>query len=130
MKRQRLYRPKIRDSKTKEVLKMREATIVCVRDWWHRVNESKQLYFRPEFVRERVDYIGTLPWPDKASFISLYRDFMSEYGDKALCSASTFAYYLHEITPLMAGESKRTRLSLPNGELYLYVSRTFIDIPR
>lgn len=125
-----IYRPPTDRSNHSKKLINRQQLPNYVRNWWEEKVSSGRLYLHPEAMNEGTEYEGDVNWPRRASFLSLYHDFIHSVGKQTDCTHGQFIHYLHKYTPLDAGHMKRLNLRREDGSKLWSVTRSFIEIPR
>ena len=125
----KVYRPPSGKSKSSRIAINRQQLPNYVRNWWqHKVSTGK-FYKEPEAVLPGMDYEGDLNWPRRASFLSMYHDFIRSVGKEINCTHGQFIHYLHKYTPLDAGSGKTITYKREDGRKLWSASRSFIEIP-
>lgn len=122
--------PRKNGSKSSKIAINRQQLPGRVRDWWESKVTSGSLYLYPEVALAGDDYEGDLKWPTRASFLSLYHDFLCYVNKEINCTHGQFSHYLHKYTPLDAGTPKKVVIRTSTNEKLWEATRTMIEIPR
>ncbi len=102
---------------------------IKISEWWSNRYKNRRIYSDEyeQIARKDIDYVGPLPWPDTASFRSMYEDFMISEGKGMDISSGEFCVHMHQITKIPAGTVvKRMRVEDWNW----IKSCTHLDLPR